>query len=172
MTTDRKAWIVDNFFSPSDYEKIMRRINTFTYKDHWEFVEEDMYRYTYSDPWVKNILITNMEKARKEFNSPTLLPTYALLSLYNHENSGLPFHYDTNACTYSFDVCLYSKEPWPLVIDGEDFAPSANQAIAMYGEDQYHGRPPIKKGNVVLMLFLHYAEPDHWYFNYEREFQQ
>lgn len=170
MQDKKSAWIIDNFFSESNYNKIMSRINTFKYNEQWRFSEGEMNRWTYSDPWVDNILITNLDKARKEFNSTTLLPTYSLLSLYNNEKSSLPFHYDTNACTYSFDICLYSKEPWPLTIDGVDYTPKQNQAIAMYGEDQYHGRPPFTKDNVVLMLFLHYAEPDHWYFKYDKEF--
>jgi hypothetical protein len=170
MDNKKTPWIVDNFFSKPNYEKIMNRVNTLNYNDDWVFSPDDMHRWTYESSWVDNILLTNLDKARKEFNSSTLLPTYSLLSLYSHEKSALPFHYDTNACTYSFDVCLYSKDPWPLTIDGIDYTPKANQAIAMYGEDQYHGRPPFSKGNVVLMMFLHYAEPDHWYFKYDKEF--
>jgi hypothetical protein len=165
----KDPWIVDNFFKQSDYTSIINKINTFNFNQEWLWSNDNMNRWFHNSPYITNILITNIDKARKDFGSETLLPTYATVALYENDKSSLPFHYDSNACTYSYDVCLYSKEPWPVTIEGKDYVLKANQAIAMYGEDQFHGRPPFTPGNKVLMLFLHYAEPDHWYFNYKEK---
>ena len=168
-TNVKEPWIVEDFFSKSDYISIMNKINTFNFNDEWEWSNNDMNRWYHNSKYIDKILTTNLDRARKDFESPTLLPTYATLALYENKDSSLPFHYDSNACTYSYDVCLYSKEVWPVTIEGKDYLLKGNDAIAMYGEDQFHGRPQFKPGNKVLMIFMHYAEPDHWFFDYKEK---
>ena len=67
---------------------------------------------------------------------------------------------------YTLDVCLYQNVQWPLVVEDREFTLQENEALAFYGEEQEHWRPdfPVPTWNRVGMLFLHFAEPDHWFF--------
>ena len=121
---------------------------------------------------VNRSLTEALDVAREVFNSSTLLPTYALFSRYEGYRSNLFKHYDTNACTYTLDVCISSKVDWPLFVEDVAYSLNPNEALCFYGEDQFHwrGEFPEKETNVVEMIFLHYAEPDHWFFTKPREF--
>jgi hypothetical protein len=107
-----------------------------------------------------------LPKARAVFNSETLLPSYTLFSHYEREDSFLMVHKDDNACTYTLDLCVYYKTPWPLVIEGTSYSLKENEALCFYGEDQLHWRPdfPDKHNNNHGAIFFHFVEPDHWYF--------
>lgn len=103
--------------------------------------------------------------ARQLFDSETLVPSYAFFAYYKR-GATLPVHKDTNACTYTLDVCLQQNMPWDLIVEGTPYTLSPNEALAYYGEDQEHGRPkfPSSDGEVA-MAFFHFVEPDHWYVN-------
>jgi hypothetical protein len=162
MTKIKDPFIINNFFAPSNYRLLMNNINLINRSD-WEF--EPWYsRYIYQSKYLDRISLLNLDRARKEFNSETLLYTYSLLSLYNKETSSLSRHKDNNACTYTFDVCLYSEKPWPIIVEDKEYILYNNDALVFYGEDQWHQRPAIEKDNKVLMLFMHYAEPSHPFF--------
>lgn len=107
-----------------------------------------------------------LPKARAIFNSKTLLPSYALFSHYEGDKSFLMVHKDDNACTYTLDLCVYYKTPWPLVIEGISYSLKENEALAFYGEDQLHWRPdfPDRDNNNHGAIFFHFVEPDHWFF--------
>jgi len=113
----------------------------------------------------RSIFHGTLEKAREAFDSPTLLPTYALFAHYEG-NASLYKHKDDNACTYTLDMCLYQNEPWALYVDKAAYTLQPNQALAYYGNDQYHWREsfPNPETQHVAMVFFHYAEPDHWWF--------
>ena len=168
----KTPWVINNFFSDQEHKEIVATVNSmpidFVNRDnnkYW-YYDEECNRWLHSSQWLNKIMYSQLDKARELFNDPTLLPTYALMSLYNDDSSSLDFHTDDNACQYTFDICLYSKDPWPLTIEGVDYTPKNNEAIAFFGEDQNHGRPKISPNNKVLMLFLHYANKNHWFFNY------
>jgi len=103
------------------------------------------------------------------FDSDTLRPTYAAFGHYEARDGhfpALPPHRDTHACTYTIDICLYQNAPWDIVIEGENYSLLENQAVAFQSCDLRHWRPPFPHGEngYVGMVFLHYAEPDHWFF--------
>lgn len=154
--------IINNFFSNSQYALLMNKINLLN-KNSWEF-NEDMNRYLYRSQDLDKLSYLNLERARKIFKSKTLLPAYSLLSLYNRKDSEVFKHKDNNACTYTFDICLYSEKPWPIVIEDKEYILEKNEAVCFYGEDQWHYRPKMGQNNKVLMLFMHWAEPDHIFF--------
>jgi len=163
MTKDIKTpWIVSPFWSDFRYKEIMASINLYDEKD-WNY-DEIFNRYLLSGKYFDKLSIYELDRARKEFNNNELLYTYSLVSLYNQENSFLEKHYDNNACTYTIDVCLYAEKPWPLIIEGEEYIINNNEAIFFYGEDQLHWRPDFTPGNRVLMMFIHFADKNHWYF--------
>lgn len=103
--------------------------------------------------------------AKQLFDSETLVPSYAFFAYYKR-GATLPIHKDSNACTYTLDVCLQQNMPWDLIVEGIPYTLSPNEALAYYGEDQEHGRPkfPSSDGEVA-MAFFHFVEPDHWYVN-------
>ena len=169
MNKIKDPWIISNFFSELEYKKIMSVVNSID-KRNWMF-EHQFSRYTYSSPILDKLSALQLDRARSEFGTNTLLYTYSMLSFYNRDDSSLKKHKDDNACTYTFDICLYSEKPWPIVVEGEEYVLKNNEALCFYGEDQYHWRPKIDENNKVLMLFMHWAEPDHIFFqdwsNYE-----
>ena len=114
------------------------------------------------------------QKARDIFDSQTLLPTYACYVKYKGARANLLRHKDSNACTYTIDLCLTQMVEWPLYVEDKEYILQPNQALCFYGEDQLHWRGPFpeKDSNIVDMLFLHYAEPDHWYFTQGPEYYQ
>jgi len=63
-------------------------------------------------------------------------------------------------------VCLYQNVQWPLIVEDQEYNLDENEALAFYGEEQDHWREdfPVPSWNRVGMLFLHFAEPDHWFF--------
>jgi hypothetical protein len=95
------------------------------------------------------------------------LPTYSFFAHYEGELANLSKHKDNNACTYTIDMCLYQKEEWPLWVEGKSYILQPHDALAYYGEDHEHWRNnfPNPEYNYVAMIFFHFAEPDHWYFN-------
>lgn len=105
--------------------------------------------------------------ARKSFDSETLLPTYTMFAHYEGQDPApsLYKHKDDNACTYTLDLCVYQNEAWDLYVEDKAYTLQPNQALAYYGNDQWHWREefPNPESNYVAMIFFHYAEPDHWW---------
>lgn len=152
---------INNYLPEERYLGIMSVVKSIPISD-WSYQAEHG-RYLYSDKWLDKIGIYEIDNARKIFNNDNLLFTYSLLSFYNG-NSGLEMHTDDNACTYTLDICLYAKEIWPLIVENKSYDLNNNDALCYYGEDQVHGRPEFKEGNEVLMMFLHFADKNHWWF--------
>lgn len=121
-------------------------------------------RYTANDPMSQMILMSKTDIAREVFGSKTLLPTYSVYSRYVGPGSKLEKHKDDNACTYTLDLCLNQSNPWGIWVDGKEYILKENQALAYYGNDQFHWREEMTESDSVSMIFLHYAEPEHWWF--------
>ena len=106
--------------------------------------------------------------ARSIFDSESLLPTYAFFSEYSQANSYLPKHKDNNGNTYTIDLCIYTKKPWGIFIEGEEYLSDENEAVCFYGEDQEHWRDPLGENNCVGVIFFHFAEPANNYFSVQK----
>lgn len=108
--------------------------------------------------------------ARKHFESETLIPSWALMSIYEGDQAKLHKHKDDNACTYHIDLCVFQKTPWDLWVEYNDekkpYTLMENDALFMYGNDQLHWREkfPNPETNLVCNAFFFFCEPDHWYF--------
>lgn len=108
--------------------------------------------------------------ARKHFESETLMPSWALMSIYEGDQAKLHKHKDDNACTYHIDLCVFQKTPWDLWVEYNDenkpYTLMENDALFMYGNDQLHWREkfPNPETNLVCNAFFFFCEPDHWYF--------
>lgn len=149
------------YFPEERYQGIMSVVSSIP-KSDWSYQKQNG-RYLYNDKWLDKIGVYEIDNVRKIFNNDNILFTYSLLSFYNGDSS-LEMHTDDNACTYTIDICLYAKEVWPLIVEEKSYDLKNNEALCFYGEDQIHGRPEFTQGNEVLMLFLHYADKSHWWF--------
>src|SRR5262249_53896621 len=110
--------------------------------------------------------------ARALFGSETLVPTYALFARYQGPNARLERHRDSNACTYTLDLCLEQRAPWALWVIDQPYTLLEGQALAFYGTAQEHWRNefPDPNTNSVSMIFYHFVEPDHWWCTRGREY--
>jgi hypothetical protein len=113
--------------------------------------------------------------AKKLFEIPDLLPSYALFAHYETIGDVVPYlrkHKDTNACTYIIDMCLYQSEPWDIYIEGTPYTLHPNQALAFYGEDQEHWRGifPDPSFGFVGMVFFCFVKSDHWFYAKGKEY--
>lgn len=159
--------IVDNILSKEDYNRLISNIvNPKNYN-----YDNTFSRYAIGEvglPILKELSEKLVITAREIFNSKTLLPTYALFAHYEGQNPepSLFKHKDDNACTYTLDMCVYQKQPWDLWVDDRPYTLFPNQALAYYGNDQFHWREkfPDPENNYVGMIFFHFVEPDHWWF--------
>jgi phenylpyruvate tautomerase PptA (4-oxalocrotonate tautomerase family) len=159
--------LIDNVLNEGDYNHLKNSIvnpKSFEYSAGFG-------RYVIGDntfPLLKTLSHKLIPKAREAFDSKNLLPTYALFAHYEGRNPKpqLHKHKDSNACTYTLDMCVYQKESWDLWVEDKPYTILPNQALAYYGEDQWHWREefPNPETNYVAMIFFHYAEPDHWFF--------
>jgi hypothetical protein len=159
---DKTPIVIDNYFSNDRLNKIVNSINSMP-KSEWTY--DHLYRrYRMSSPYVTKLSMFELDRAREIFNNDSLLYTYSLFCLYNQKDSFLAKHKDDNACTYTLDICLYAKNPWDMYIEGVPYQSKTNNAICFYGEDQLHWREEMGEDNSVLMMFIHFADRDHWWF--------
>ena len=142
------------------------------YFSNHEILKKDEYHYygskrvdSFNDPVLKEVLEKLTDKAKEVFGSDTLMPTYAVFSEYSGSTPYLDEHKDVGPCTYTIDLSLYQNTQWPLYIEGKAYNWSDNEAIFFYANDQLHWKEefPDKGNNKVGLIFLHYVEPDHWW---------
>ena len=158
--------LVNNVLSEEDYKKVL---DTFIDPKKYEY-QEWASRYIVGQrdvPLLMELAEKLIPTAREAFGSEKLLPTYILFAHYEGQDPepSLYKHKDDNACTYTLDMCVYQNEPWDLWVEDKNYTLYPNQALAYYGNDQWHWREkfPNPETNHVAMIFFHYAEPDHWW---------
>lgn len=167
--------ILDSILNFNDYEKLLKSLDN---PKSFGF-DPGFSRYCIGDgglPILGELANTLTNIARKVFDSDSLLPTYTLFAHYEGQNPppSLYKHKDDNACTYTLDMCVYQKDPWDLFVEDKAYRLYPNQALAYYGNDQFHWREefPNPDTNHVAMIFFHFAEPDHWWFTKGPEYLQ
>lgn len=167
MVKLKEPLLIDNLLSQEDYQNLLNKIGNpkdFNYDSGFSRYLNDHRGL----PVLKELSEKLTKTARQLFNSETLMSTYTLFAHYEGQDPepSLFKHKDTNACTYTLDMCVYQNEPWDLWVEDKNYTLYPNQALAYYGEDQFHWREkfPSPETNKVAMIFFHFAEPDHWYF--------
>lgn len=157
--------IIKNLFNEEDFNQISN-----SFKDYKTFpIEKEFSRYSIDmvdRPILKKWSDKILPIARNIFNNQDIVPTYSLFTHYEG-NASLFKHKDKNACTYTIDMCVYQTEPWDLWVENKPYTLYPNEAIAYCGEDQMHWREkfPNPKSQKVAMIFFHFVEPDHWWFD-------
>lgn len=162
MVNIKEPFVLKNFYSEEDHAKVLNTALSHQ-KSEWEY-QDYLGRYILRNRWTDRLGVLETDRAREIFDSSGLLFSYSLIAIYNQPTSKLNLHKDDNACTYTIDVAIKSNEPWPLIIEDKEYIANDNEAICFYGNAQLHGRPPFKKGNSVMVMFLHYVEKNHWWF--------
>jgi hypothetical protein len=170
--------IVENLLSKEDYDTLYGHLFNLNKESDWGDEESgtflsadpDLGRHLYSDQVIEEYGEKLVPLAREIFNNETLLLSYSLFSHYEGPNANLHRHKDSNACTYTLDMCLYQTKSWDIGVnhDGVDtmYTLEPNQALAFYGNDQEHWRNEYEgtEKDYVGMIFFHFVEPDHWFF--------
>lgn len=160
--------ILDKVFSDEEFETFKQYL--FEKPKPEQAFDPGFGRCCFNDYLINEYAEKLLPLARKVFNSETLLSSYSLFCHYEGMQPSLYKHIDDNACTYTIDMCVYQNEPWDLWVehDGVDknYTLSENQALAYYGNDQYHWREafPNPGKQHVAMIFFHFVEPDHWWY--------
>lgn len=118
---------------------------------------------TFNDEVLNKLHIDLLERAKKLFNSETLLPTYAVFSEYSGEQAYLDRHLDAGPCTYTIDLMIYQKTPWSIFVEDTEYFLDENEALIFYPNEQYHWRGdfPDSENNKVAIILFSYVEPDH-----------
>lgn len=171
----KDPFIVEDILSAEDLKSLQRSaLNLWANSPAYE---ANFGRHQYhGNPEVDRIHHLLTDVAKKHFESETLMPSWALLSLYEGEQAKLWKHKDDNACTYHIDLCVFQKDPWDLWVEvnGENksYLLQENEGLFMYGNDQEHWREafPNPKTNLVCNAFFFYCEPDHWIFEHGPEY--
>ena len=160
--------ILDKVFDDETYASFKERLINHPRTNY----DEGFGRYCFSNEDIDKHLKMLVPKAREMFASDTLLPTYGLFAHYEGKDANLFKHVDSNACTYTIDMCVYQTEPWDLYVEGKPYTLQENQALVYYGEDQEHWRGdfPNPESQHVAMIFFHFVEPDHWFFTKGSEY--
>lgn len=111
-----------------------------------------------------------LKLAKEVFEEPNLRRASFHIARYQIQNGIKPQlwkHYDQSACQYSLDMCIEKTLDWQLVVDDVIFEESPNSCVVFSGNDNMHWRTPYPSDNendYVLLLFMQFAKPDHWYF--------
>ncbi len=161
----KEPFIVNNLLPPEELKNLQRHA-----MDLWAnrpAYEPGFGRHQWhGEPELSRIHELLTEIAREYFGSPTLKPSWCLMSTYEGEAARLWKHKDDNACTYHIDLCVFQKEPWDIWAEGKPYTLLENDALFMYGNDQEHWREafPNPETNLVCNAFFFFCEPDHWYF--------
>ena len=111
-----------------------------------------------------------LEIAKKTFGVDTLQRAGFHTGRYQKQNGIKPQlwkHVDQSACQYSLDICIDKNVDWQLVADDKVFDEAPNQCIVFSGNDHMHYGPEYPtedEDKFVTLLFMQFAEPDHWFF--------
>lgn len=159
--------IFKNLLSTTEHQDLIRHLQPFASQYDYD---PEFNRFSIDSdhsPILKSYAEKLLPVARDFFKSETLLHTYSLFVQYQGPNAQLPPHKDKNACTYTLDYCLYQTVPWKLWVENKSYQLEPNDALAYYGENQLHWRENFSgsERDHVAMVFFHFAEPDHWFFN-------
>jgi hypothetical protein len=153
--------ILENVLSDGEYNKLVESLPDDKDCDF----DENRSRYLLDYPYARSVGMNLRETARSIFNSNLLEPSYSLMARYRGD-ANMEFHVDSNACTYTIDMCVRQTEPWGLWVSGVEYILHPNQALCYLGNDHWHGRKMkcFPEGGFVEMIFFHYVEPSHWWF--------
>jgi hypothetical protein len=133
--------VVNDLLEKEDYDRLLVDLEN---PKRFEY-SAGFSRYCIADnnlPILKELANKLVPKAKEAFNKKDLLPTYALFAHYEGQDPepSLYKHKDDNACTYTLDMCVYQVEPWELFVEDKPYILYPNQALAYYGNDQWHWR--------------------------------
>jgi hypothetical protein len=171
MKTDFIAYMVKKFFTDELFFKVKEKI-----LEQGMGPEGNHLYHTVAGRWITSIQFDeNTEKeilslAKKVFNNDNINRASFHTARYQIQNGIKPQlwkHWDQSACQYSLDVCIEKTIDWELVVEGQIFNEEENSCIVFSGNDMLHWRTPYpsnSENDYVTLLFMQFAELDHWFF--------
>jgi len=111
-----------------------------------------------------------LDIAKKTFNNENLKRAGFHTARYQMQNGIRPQlwkHWDQSACQYSLDICIEKTIDWKLVVEDEEFDEEPNSCVLFSGNNMLHWRTPYpsnSEDDYVTLLFMQFADPDHWFF--------
>ena len=109
------------------------------------------------------------ERAKKEFNSPTLLPSWGYISITKGPQTATRENSYDSACTYGIMVPIYQTFGWDISIEEHVHSLSENEGLFYSANDHSTKRGEFlnPETNVVVYGHFFFVEPDHWWFTEE-----
>lgn len=178
VPSEIRSWAVENYYPEEEFIKIKDY-----FYNHPRLADKNISYYgakmisSFNDSFLKEILYSNLPKIKELYNVENVIPSYGIFSDYG-DLGEVTRHADEGPCFYTIDLCLYENTPWPFYVEespGEwkEYMPKENQAIFMNASIQNHRRPPVNNpNNRSGILLLHYAPPEHSFFNLPERLQR
>lgn len=168
-TVDTRS--IKNFLPPELFEKVKKQLLAMN------LGPEGPHKYhPVAGRWLEEVRFDEeteaeiLEIAKKTFGSETLRRSGFHTGRYQKQNGIVPQlwkHYDQSACFYSLDICIDKNVDWELVVDDVVYEEEPNSCVVFCGNYQMHWRPEYPtedEDKFVHLLFMQFAEPDHWAF--------
>jgi hypothetical protein len=162
---------IKNFFSNELFSKIKKQV-----LDKNMGPDGPHFYHTVAGRWLTEIHFDEetekevLEIAKKIFNNPNLKRAGFHTARYQMQNGIKPQlwkHYDQSACEYSLDICIEKTVDWQIAVDDIYFDEEENSCVVFSGNDHMHWRPEYPSNDenkYVTLLFLQFANPNHWFF--------
>ena len=162
---------IKNFFSEELFKKVKNKVVSKNMGPNGSY-----FYHTVAGRWLTEIHFEEeveleiLEIAKKTFNNPNLKRAGFHTARYQIQNGIKPQlwkHWDQSACKYSLDLCIEKTIDWTLVVENKEFQEQPNSCVIFSGNDMLHWRteyPSNSEEDYVLLLFMQFAEPDHWFF--------
>jgi hypothetical protein len=162
---------IKNFFPAELFEKVKKQLLEMNLGP-----DGPHFYHTVAGRWLEEVRFDAeteaeiLELAKKTFGSETIIRAGFHTGRYQKQNGIKPQlwkHYDQSACQYSLDVCIDKNIDWQLAVDDVYYDEQPNDCIVFCGNDSMHWRPEFPsedEDKFVHLLFMQFAEPDHWVF--------
>lgn len=166
-----KAYAIQNFLPETLFNKVKARVAEINLGPNGPH-----FYHTVAGRWLEAISFDEetekeiLELARTTFQDNSLIRAGFHVGRYQMQNGVKPQlwkHYDQSACQFSLDICIDKTIDWELVVEDEVFLEQPNSCVVFKGNDHMHWRteyPSTNEDDYVLLLFMQFAQPDHWYF--------
>jgi hypothetical protein len=164
-----KPKTIDKFFTDEMFVRVKKVL------ENTELGKESLHYNTTLGRWELSGLVFDedieeycLQKGKELFNDNSLKKTYFFATRYQRKECCIPQlheHLDQNGTQTTIDITIENTAEWTLDIEGEIFSQNPNQAVIFGGQQHIHSRPPYPTKDLdkyVVVLFLHFTQPDHW----------
>lgn len=111
-------------------------------------------------------------RAKKEFNSETLLPSWSMITVNRGPQPKPQDKIHDSACTYGILLPIYQTHGWDILIEGHEHSLSENEGLFYSANESYTDRGEFLHPEVNVVVYAHFffVEPDHWWFTHGEQY--